>query len=209
MDAACEHIDERLTPFYPQFVREVTKDDILRLMEIKMKRILKFSKDQADELIAKIEGEIAEIERELNRIVDVTCEWYEHLKNKYGAEHPRLTEIRNFDTIEATKVVEANQKLYIDRQEGFIGTGLKKAEFVCNCSDIATADIRQSELPTRLMWARTSSTFRYGRRVISAPSTTAYIATANRDAILLSASASIPALVTVSTILPKALQAQR
>ena len=136
MDAACEHIDERLTPFYPQFVREVTKDDILRLMEIKMKRILKFSKDQADELIAKIEGEIAEIERELNRIVDVTCEWYEHLKNKYGAEHPRLTEIRNFDTIEATKVVEANQKLYIDRQEGFIGTGLKKAEFVCNCSDI-------------------------------------------------------------------------
>ncbi len=136
MDAACEHIDERLTPFYPQFVREVTKDDILRLMEIKMKRILKFSKDQADELIAKIEGEIAEIECELNRIVDVTCEWYEHLKNKYGAEHPRLTEIRNFDTIEATKVVEANQKLYIDRQEGFIGTGLKKAEFVCNCSDI-------------------------------------------------------------------------
>ena len=69
-------------------------------------------------------------------MVDITCEWYEHLKNKYGAEHPRQTEIRNFDTIEATKVVEANQKLYIDRQEGFIGTGLKKAEYVCNCSDI-------------------------------------------------------------------------
>ena len=136
IDAACEHIDERLTPYYPQLVREVRKDDILRLMEIRMKRILKFSKDQADELIAKIEAEIAEIERDLGRMVDITCEWFEHLKKKYGAEHPRLTEILKFDTIEATKVVEANQKLYIDRQEGFIGTGLKKAEFVCNCSDI-------------------------------------------------------------------------
>ena len=136
IDAACEYIDERLTPYYPQLVREVRKDDILKLMEIRMKRILKFSKDQADELIAKIEAEIAEIERDLGRMVDITCEWYEHLKKKYGAEHPRLTEILKFDTIEATKVVEANQKLYIDRQEGFIGTGLKKAEFVCNCSDI-------------------------------------------------------------------------
>ena len=136
IDAACEHIDERLTPFYPQLVREVTKDDILRLMEIKMKRILKFSKDQADDLIAKIKAEIADIERDLGRMVDITCEWFEHLKTKYGAEHPRLTEIRSFDTIEATKVVEANEKLYIDRQEGFIGTSLKKAEFVCNCSDI-------------------------------------------------------------------------
>ena len=136
MDAACEHIDDRLTPFYPQMVREVTKDDILRLMEIKMKRILKFSKDQADELIAKIEAEIKQIEHDLNHMVDITCEWFEHLKSKYGAEHPRLTEIRSFDTIEANKVVEANQKLYIDRAEGFIGTGLKKAEYVCNCSDI-------------------------------------------------------------------------
>lgn len=136
MDKACEHIDERLTPFYPQLVREVRKEDILRLMEIKMKRILKFSKDQADELIARIQAEIKQIDHDLAHLVDITCEWYEHLKEKYGPEHPRLTEIRNFDTIEATKVVEANEKLYIDRQEGFIGTGLKKAEFVSNCSDI-------------------------------------------------------------------------
>lgn len=136
MDAACEHIDERLTPYYPQLVREVTKDDILRLMEIKMKRILKFSKEQADELIAKIQAEIAEIEKDLGRMVDITCEWFEHLKNKYGKEHPRRTEILKFDTIEATKVVEANKKLYIDRQEGFIGMSLKNAEFVSNCSDI-------------------------------------------------------------------------
>lgn len=136
MDAACEHIDERLTPYYPKMIREVTKDDILRLMEIKMQRILKFNKDKADELMAKIKAEIEEIDRDLNNMVEVTAKWFTYLKEKYGKNHPHLTEIRNFDTIEATKVVEANEKLYINRQEGFIGTGLKKDEFVCNCSDI-------------------------------------------------------------------------
>lgn len=136
VDAICEHIDDRLTPFYHLFVREVRKEDILRLLEIKMQRIAKFSKDKADELMAKIKAEIEEIDKDLARMVEVTCEWFEHLKKKYGDEHPRRTEIRNFDTIEATKVVEANQKLYINRAEGFIGTGLKKDEYVSNCSDI-------------------------------------------------------------------------
>ena len=136
MDAACAHIDERLTPFYPQFIREVTKDDILRLMDIKMARILKFNKDKADELMAKVKAEVEEIDYKLAHMVDVTADWFTFLKQKYGAAHPRLTEIKNFDTIEATKVVEANEKLYINRNDGFIGTGLKKDEFVCNCSDI-------------------------------------------------------------------------
>ena len=136
VDSVCEHIDERLTPYYPTLVREVTKDDILRLLEIKMQRILKFNKDKADELMARIKAEIDEIDRDLANLVEVTAQWFQFLKDKYGKEHPRLTEIRNFDTIEATKVVEANQKLYINRQDGFIGTGLKKDEFVCNCSDI-------------------------------------------------------------------------
>ncbi len=136
MDAACEHIDERLTPFYPQFIREVTKDDILRLMEIKMARILKFNKDKANEAIARMKEEIEGIDRDLSEMVRVTTEWFEMLKEKYGKDHPRLTELRNFDTIEATKVAEANEKLYINREEGFIGTGLKKDEFVTNCSDI-------------------------------------------------------------------------
>lgn len=136
MDAACEHIDDRLTPFYPQMIREVTKDDILRLMEIKMQRILKFNKDKADERMARIKADIDDIERKLANMVEVTAEWFTYLKNKYGADHPRLTEIRNFDTIEAAKVVEANEKLYINRQDGFIGTALRKDEFVCNCSDI-------------------------------------------------------------------------
>ena len=136
IDAVCEHIDERLTPFYPSLVREVTKDDILKLLEIKMQRILKFNKDKADELMARIKAEIEEIDRDLANLVEVTASWFQFLKDKYGKDHPRLTEIRNFDTIEATKVAEANQKLYINRTDGFIGTGLKKDEFVCNCSDI-------------------------------------------------------------------------
>lgn len=136
MDAACEHIDDRLTPFYPQMIREVTKDDILRLMEIKMQRILKFNKDKADERMARIKAEIDDIERRLANLVEVTAEWFTYLKDKYGNDHPRLTEIKNFDTIEAAKVVEANEKLYINRQDGFIGTSLRKDEFVCNCSDI-------------------------------------------------------------------------
>lgn len=136
MDAACEHIDERLTPFYPSFVREVTKDDILRLMEIKMARILKFNKDKADELIARMKAEIERIDRDLANMTEVTCNWFRLIREKYADEHPRRTEIRSFDTIEATKVIEATEKLYINRADGFIGTGLKKDEFVSNCSPI-------------------------------------------------------------------------
>ena len=136
VDAVCEHIDDRLTPYYPSLIREVTKDDILKLLEIKMQRILKFNKDKADELMARIKAEIEEIDHDLAHLTQVTADWFQFLKDKYGKEHPRMTEIRNFDTIEAVKVVEANQKLYINRSEGFIGTGLKKDEYVCNCSDI-------------------------------------------------------------------------
>ena len=136
LDAACLHIDSRLTPFYPQFIREVTKEDILRLMEIKMGRILKFNKEKADELIARTKEEIAEIDNHLANIVEYTIDWYRMLKEKYGKGFPRRTELRNFDTIEAAKVVEANEKLYINWEEGFIGTSLKKDEFIANCSDI-------------------------------------------------------------------------
>lgn len=136
MDAACQHIDERLTPYYPQFIREVTKENILKLMEIKMGRILKFNTDKADQAIARMKEEIAAIEKNLANIVEFTINWYKMLKKKYGKDFPRKTELRNFDTIEAAKVVEANEKLYINREEGFIGTSLKKDEFIANCSDL-------------------------------------------------------------------------
>jgi topoisomerase-4 subunit A len=136
MDAACEHIDTRLTPYYATFIREVTKDDILKLMEIKMARILKFNSDKAEELIARMKADIEEIDRHLANIVEYTVDWFRMLKEKYGKNFPRRTELRNFDTIEATKVIEANEKLYINREEGFIGTSLKKDEFIANCSPI-------------------------------------------------------------------------
>ena len=136
IDRVVAFVDSKLEPFKKDFIREVEREDILRLLEIKMQRILKFNKDKADELIQKIKDEIAAIDKDLSEMTRVTIEWFLHLKEKYGSEHPRLTEIKSFDTIIAAKVVDANEKLYIDRQEGFIGTGLKKAEFVQNCSDL-------------------------------------------------------------------------
>lgn len=136
LDSVVAHVDNRLEPFKPNFIREVTRDDILRLLEIKMNRILKFNKDKANDFIARTKADIKSIDHDLAHMTDVTIHWFEFIRDKYGKDHPRLTEIRSFETIEATKVVEANEKLYIDRQEGFVGTGLKKNEFVCNCSDI-------------------------------------------------------------------------
>jgi topoisomerase-4 subunit A len=136
MDMAVEHIDVRLKPFAPNLIRKVTRDDILRLMEIKMGRILKFNAAHNERQIAQLQKDIAKTKRQLSNMVEFTIDWFSMLKEKYGANYPRRTEIRNFDTIEAAKVVEANEKLYINREEGFIGTGLKKDEYVCNCSDI-------------------------------------------------------------------------
>lgn len=136
IDDAVAHIDKRLEPFKPSFYREVTRDDILRLLEIKMGRILKFNSDKANDYIAMLNARIAEIDEHLAHLVQYTIDWYTRLQNKYGKRFPRRTIIRNFDTIVASKVVEANEKLYINRAEGFIGMSLKKDEYVCNCSDI-------------------------------------------------------------------------
>ena len=136
MDAAVAHIDKRLEPWKPKLWREVTSDDILRLMEIKMGRILKFNSKKADDIIASYNDRIKALKHDLDHLIDYTIKWYEDLKEKYGEAYPRHTVIRGFDSIEATTVVEANEKLYINREEGFIGTGLKKDEFVCNCSNI-------------------------------------------------------------------------
>lgn len=136
MDEAINHIDKRLEPFKASFVREVKRDDIIRLFDIKMGRILKFNSDRADEYIASLKDKISAINENLEHLVEYAIRWYENLKKKYGAAHPRRTIVRNFDNIEAAKVAEANEKLYINREDGFIGTGLKKDEFVCNCSDI-------------------------------------------------------------------------
>lgn len=136
VDEAVAHIDKRLDPFKPTFYREITRDDILKLMEIKMKRIIRFNSDIADNYISTLHERIAKIDYDLAHIVDYTVAWYTGLKEKYASRFPRRTAIRNFDTIVASKVAEANEKLYINRAEGFIGTALKKDELVCTCSDI-------------------------------------------------------------------------
>ncbi|MBM6992358.1 MAG: DNA gyrase/topoisomerase IV subunit A [Prevotella sp.] len=135
-EAVLAFLDMKFTPFKPNLIREIRPDDYLRLLEIKMQRILKYNKDKADQLMAKIKAEIKGIKHDLAHMTDVTIAWYNHLKETYGKDYPRQTEIRSFDTIEAATVVEANEKLYINRQDGFIGTGLKKDELVCSCSDI-------------------------------------------------------------------------
>ncbi|MBN2806755.1 MAG: DNA gyrase/topoisomerase IV subunit A, partial [Prolixibacteraceae bacterium] len=136
MDAAVDHIDHRLEPWKPKLKKEVTRDDILKLMEIKMARILKFNKDKAIDQILAIEDEIAEIISNIENIIPFTIEYYQRIKSKYGKGRERKTEIRSFENIVAAKVVVANEKLYVDYEEGFMGTSLRKNQYVCDCSDI-------------------------------------------------------------------------
>lgn len=135
-EAAVAHIRGRLEKFTKDFIREVTDEDIVRLFEIKMGRILKFNADKCDEQIAAFKAHIDELNDHLAHLTDYTVAWFENLKKKYGEAFPRRTVIRSFDNIQAATVAEANEKLYINREEGFIGTGLKRDEFLCNCSSI-------------------------------------------------------------------------
>lgn len=133
---AIDHIRRRFEPWLPKMIREITDDDIIRLFEIKMGRILKFNSRKCEEQIAAYLARIDELTDRLAHLTEYTIDWYEKLKAKYGAAFPRMTQIRNFDNIQAATVAEANEKLYINREEGFIGTSLKKDEFLCNCSSI-------------------------------------------------------------------------
>lgn len=135
-EAAIAHIDKRLDPWKPRLIREVTNEDIERLFEIKMGRILKFNSQQAEENIAAYKEKIDHLNNELSHITEYTIRWYETLKEKYGEHYPRRTVIRNFENIAAATVAEANEKLYINREEGFIGTSLKRDEYLCQCSSI-------------------------------------------------------------------------
>lgn len=135
-ESVIETIDKGLDPFKKLLRREVTRDDIVRLTEIKIKRISKYDSFKADEQIKGIETEMDEVKNHLANIVAYTINYFQQIKKKYGKGRERKTEIRSFDTIEATKVIVANEKLYANFQEGFFGTGLKKEEFIDDCSDI-------------------------------------------------------------------------
>lgn len=133
---AIRHIDKRIEPFKKDFYRPITDDDLLKLLEIKMSRITRYDSKKAEEQIVALNKKLKQTEKDLAHIVDYTIAWFENLKQKYGEQHPRRTEIRNFETIVATKVAEANQRLYVDYEGRFVGTGLKKDTFVSNCSDL-------------------------------------------------------------------------
>jgi len=129
-------IDEGLKPYTQHLKRAVTEDDITRLTEIRIKRISKFDIDKAQEKIEALEGDIEQVKYDLEHIIDFTIAFFTRLKEKYGKGRERQTELRIFDDIEATKVILRNTKLYVNREEGFVGTGLKKDEYVTDCSDI-------------------------------------------------------------------------
>ena len=133
---ALAHIAKRIEPFADQFLRPVTTEDLKRLLELRMARILRFNLPKHEAALLQIEQDIAQLRHDLNHLVDYTIRWYEHLVQRYGSAFPRRTKIMNFGTIEVTKVAELDAKLYINREEGFFGTALKDAEFVCNCSSL-------------------------------------------------------------------------
>ncbi len=135
-EEAIPHVRMRLQPFVGRFFREITDEDILRLFEIKMKRIFRFDTEEADRKIEGLEKDIAQVKHDIEHIIPYSIAYYERIKNKYGKGRERKTEIRNFENIEAAKVVIANEKLYMNREEGFIGTALKKDEYICDCSDM-------------------------------------------------------------------------
>ncbi|MBI9038220.1 MAG: DNA gyrase/topoisomerase IV subunit A [Bacteroidales bacterium] len=135
-ESVIETIDKALIPYHKLFLREITNDDIIRLTEIKIKRISKFNSYKADDIIKGIEFEIDEVKNHLANLIDFAINYFKQIKKKYGKGRERKTEIRNFDTIQASMVAAATQKLYVNREEGFAGTSLKKDEFVCDCSDI-------------------------------------------------------------------------
>lgn len=135
-DEALNFLDKAFEPYKKIFRRAITLEDLATLFEIKMGRILKFNTLKADEFIKGLEAEMEEVKNNLANIVQFTINYYKQIKKKYGKEQDRKTEIRNFDNIEAVQVAVANEKLYINREEGFIGTGMKKEEYICDCSDI-------------------------------------------------------------------------
>ena len=131
-----EFIDKGLKPYVRELKRAVTQEDIIRLTEIKIKRISKFDSFKADEHIKQLDNQITEVQHKLDHLVDHAVDYFKELKKKYGAGRERRTELRTFDTIVAAKVAVANKKLYLDREEGFMGWSLRNNEFVDECSEI-------------------------------------------------------------------------
>jgi len=163
-DAVIQAIRKGLEPHTKHLKEPVTEEDILRLTEIKIKRISKFDLDKANEHLKKIEEAIAELKNKLANLIDYAVDYFKGLKKKYKEGRARKTEIRTFETIIASKVAIRNQKLYLNKEEGFIGTSLRKDEFVCDCSDIDDVIIFRND--GKMMITRVSAKTFIGKGVI-------------------------------------------
>jgi topoisomerase-4 subunit A len=135
-EAVLDTIDKGLKPFKKDFYREITRDDLTRLTEIKIKRISKFDSFKADEAMKKLEDELKTVQSHIEKLNDYAINWFKELKKKYGAGRERKTEIRSFDAVEVAQVVIRNEKLYWDKENGFAGFGLKNGELICDISDL-------------------------------------------------------------------------
>jgi len=135
-EAVLTTIEDGLKPYKKKFYRAVTREDIIRLTEIKIKRISKFDAFQADNFMKGLEEQMTKVQHNLDNITEFAIEYFKELKKKYGAGRERKTEIKAFDTIVATRVAATNQRLYVNREEGFAGSSMRKDEFVCECSDL-------------------------------------------------------------------------
>lgn len=163
-EAVMETIRKGLKPFSDRFIRDITDDDIVRLTEIRIKRISKFNSMQAEENIARINSSIEEVQNHLDHLVDYAITYYRQIKKKYGKGRERKTELRNFDTIEATMVAAASEKLYLNREEGFAGTSLKRDDYICDCSDID--DIIVFRADGTMMVTKVEGKFHVGKDIV-------------------------------------------
>ncbi|MGB5989746.1 MAG: DNA gyrase/topoisomerase IV subunit A [Marinifilaceae bacterium] len=136
IDDAIKHVGRRLKPFTRSLLREIGEDDVKHLLEIKMRRILKFNSEKSNEYLLNIESDIDEVKNHIDNIVDYTINYFKQIRKKYSAGKERKTELRSFDSIVASKVIVKNEKLYFNKEEGFVGTSLKKDQYICDCSDL-------------------------------------------------------------------------
>jgi topoisomerase-4 subunit A len=163
-EAVIETVDVGLKPYKKIFKREVTRDDILRLLEIKIKRISKFDAIRADELIKGLEEAIEETQRHLKQLTKYTIRWFKELIRKYGKGRERKTELASFKKVLAHEVVIANETLYVDRKEGFAGTSMKKDEAVCKCSDLS--DLLSINQEGKLIVSKVSDKAFFGKNIL-------------------------------------------
>ena len=163
-EAVIETVDVGLTPFKDRLRRDVTREDILHLLEIKIKRISKYDSKRADELIKDLEAAIEQTTRNLNQLTKYTIRWFSELQKTYGKDYPRRTELTSFNKVIAQEVVIANETLYVDRKEGFAGIGMKKDEAVCKCSTLS--DIVSITQDGTLIVSKVSEKAFFGKNIL-------------------------------------------